>query len=474
MRRTSPAPEPGVSSLLRGKLKTPEFWICSGGLAGMTALFILWLIQNPGCALPARLSALTSALLFTVLCLRFVPEWMSFWRFSPRLPAFRPVSREARGESPPHINLKIFLAIMGANAAVLLLVFLIRRAMGSQETFVQQLEFWRCLDSGSYLRIAKDWYPAEGDTRVMLVFLPGYPVAIRLIDWLIGNELYSGLLVSALSVSGAGCMMYRLLRLDYTHEDALRTIKYAFLLPGFFFYTAPMSEGLFLLLCLSCLYFARTGRWTLGCLFGGLAAFTRSMGITLLVPLVMELIRAVRIRQISSRRLIARRWIRRAASLLLVAAGLAAYLLINYLISGDPFKFQEYQSSHWGQRLGFFFNTAAYQLDQAVKTYAENNHSFLGLWLPNMIACFGSLILLIFAAKRMRASYIAWFIAYFFVAIGATWLLSAPRYLMVMLPVPLAVSMLVRRPTADLAAAPFCVLLSLLYLYAFVARWQVW
>lgn len=42
----------------------------------------------------------------------------------------------------------------------------------------------------------------------------------------------------------------------------------------------------------------------------------------------------------------------------------------------------------------------------------------------------------------MRASYTAYFIAYFVVTMGATWLLSAPRYLAAMLSLPAAMSAL--------------------------------
>ena len=45
-----------------------------------------------------------------------------------------------------------------------------------------------------------------------------------------------------------------------------------------------------MLLCLGCLYLARKGRWGLGCLCGALAAFTRSLGLTLLAPLALELV----------------------------------------------------------------------------------------------------------------------------------------------------------------------------------------
>ena len=472
MRRTS-ARHAAVSSPLKKMFLSPVFWISFGGLSVMTALFLMWFYQHPGYSLPARLTALTSALLFTGVCLRLVPQWMRFWRFAPGRPAFRSAKDDPASEEPRFMGPKIFLMLLLINACVLIAVFLIRRFSGCRETFLAYLDFWKCTDSGSYLNIARDWYPTEGDTVVQLVFLPGFPVAIRLINWLIQNELISGLLVSALCFPAAGCVLYRLLRLDYSHADALRTLKYVCLLPGMFFYTAPMSESLFLLLCVSCLYCARTGKWTLGCLFGGLAAFTRSLGVTLLVPLIMELVRAIRLHPADKPSAKAR-WIVRSLSLLLVAAGLGAYLYINYQISGDPFKFQQYQSNHWNQNLGLFFNTAAYQINYAVSTYQSSMKNFLGLWLPNIISCFASLIFMLFAVRRMRASYVAWFIAYFFVAIGATWLLSAPRYLMVMIACPIAISSLTRNPEVDLAATPLCIALNLLYLYAFVMRWQVW
>ena len=78
------------------------------------------------------------------------------------------------------------------------------------------------------------------------------------------------------------------------------------------------------------------------------------------------------------------------------------------------------------------------------------------------------------AAKHMRASYTAWFIAYYFVAIGATWLLSAPRYLIALLPVPLSVSMAAGTTARDGVITAVSALLAILYLYAFVMRWQVW
>lgn len=68
------------------------------------------------------------------------------------------------------------------NLSVIVAAFLLRRIIGYQETFVDSLEFWTCTDSYHYLAIARDWYLSEGDVDrlVQLVFLPGYPIVVRL------------------------------------------------------------------------------------------------------------------------------------------------------------------------------------------------------------------------------------------------------------------------------------------------------
>ena len=75
---------------------------------------------------------------------------------------------------------------------------------------------------------------------------------------------------------------------------------------------------------------------------------------------------------------------------------------------------------------------------------------------------------------KLRASQTAWFLAYYIVAVGATWLLSAPRYLLVLLPVPLALAQCTRKPAAGHVLTALSALCSLGYLIAFALRWQVW
>ena len=415
------------------------------GLAALAALFVLWCARTPGLSVPGGIAAGCSAALFAAVGLRFVPAWVRFWQREDAAPA-------VPAQEPEHMAARIFAALLALDLALLVLTWGVRALAGQPETLAQALEFWRCLDSRHYLDIARDGYIAAGDPDrfVQLVFLPGYP-----------------LLTSALCFAGAGCVVYRLLRLDLPHRQALRALRFLVLAPGSFFFAAPMSESLFLLLTAAALYLARTHRPILGGLCGAYAAFTRSLGLLLFVPLLWELVHdAVQRRRVDARQVV---------GALLVTLGFAAYCYINWRVAGNPFQFLIYQREHWNQRTGLFFSTAAYQTDYLLRCLRSGNwHDALGLWLPNLIACFSALILLAKTAPRLRASQTAWFLAYYIIAVGATWLLSAPRYLLVLLPVPLALAQCAQKRTANIALTAVSALAALGYLAAFALRWQVW
>ena len=426
------------------------------GLAALAALFVLWCVRTPNLTAAGGIAAGCSAALFAAVGLRFVPAWVRFWQREDDAPA-------VPAQEPEHMAARIFAALLALDLVLLLLTWGVRALAGQPETITQALEFWRCLDSRHYLDIARDGYIAAGDPDrvVQLVFLPGYPLVVRAVMLLIPSDICAGLLTSAVCFAGAGCVVYRLLRLDLPHRQALRALRFLVLAPGCFFFAAPMSESLFLLLTAAALYLARTHRPVLGGLCGACAAFTRSLGLLLIVPLLWELVHdAVQRRRVS---------IRQAAGLLLVPLGFAVYCCINRHVSGNPFQFLIYQ------RTGLFFSTAAYQTDYLLRCLRSGNwRDALGLWLPNLVACFSALILLAKTAPRLRASQTAWFLAYYIIAVGATWLLSAPRYLLVLLPVPLALAQCAQKRTANIALTALSALAALGYLIAFALRWQVW
>lgn len=213
------------------------------GLAVLAALFVLWCARMPGLSVPGGIAAGCSAALFAAVGLRFVPAWVRFWQRGDDTPA-------VPAAEPAHMGARIFAMLLALDLVLLLLTWGIRTLAGQPETLTQALEFWRGTDSRHYLDIARDGYIASGDPDrvVQLVFLPGYPLVVRAVMRLVPSDICAGLLTSALCFAGAGCVVYRLLRLDLPHRDAVRALRFLVLAPGCFFFAAPMSESLFLLL----------------------------------------------------------------------------------------------------------------------------------------------------------------------------------------------------------------------------------
>lgn len=317
------------------------------------------------------------------------------------------------------------------------------RVNGYTGSLLNTLErLWTRTDAPHYIGIAKNWYVAEGDPRFHIVFFPLYPLVIRLIGYLCGGSGFAAALVASnLCAIGGGILLYELAALDYPRRDALYTLLIGVLLPGALFLGAPMSESLFLLLSLACMLCARKRKFLLAGAFGALAAFTRSLGVLLAVPIAVEFLLCAPPLKSWHKKDIARLLV----SLAIVGLGTAGYVYINYAVTGDAFKFLQYQREHWHQALGFFWNTAAYQTEYLLSALAQGDMRMAwGLYLPNLLAAFGALAIMLPAARRLRPSYSAYFLVYFAVSIGCTWLLSGPRYLAVCFPLPLTAAALLR------------------------------
>lgn len=325
---------------------------------------------------------------------------------------------------------------------------------------------WLRSDSPSYLGISERWYVTVGDPRFHIVFFPLYPIVCAPLNLLTNNSFASAMIVSNLSAFGAAILAYETAALDMPRSAALRAMKYLFILPAAFFFAAPMTEGLFVLLCLACVYLVRKKHYLFGCIFGALAGFTRSVGGLLIVFAFAEwLYELLSDRRAGTLRANAKTHVLRALCLLVIPLGLAGYLYINYAVTGSPFTFMKYQSEHWSQGFGFFFESAATQAEHLISDINAGELSkVFGLWLPNLIYSFGALAIVCAGTRRLRPSYTAFFLVYFVVACGATWLLSSPRYLTAAFPLPFALALITDTRARDTAATLICLVLLLLYL----------
>lgn len=442
------------------------------GVAVMTALFAWWLAHHAGSTLAGKVSALVCVGLFIVLGVRFMPRWVSAW--SPSEHRIRPVDQRITWKTLA----KVFVVMLSVNILMTLLIFAVQVMLGARGTLFEEIEaLWRKTDSTHYLEIAEGWYVNEGEwgKLVQLVFLPGYPLMIRLFELVVGDYFRAAMLVSMLSFSAAGTVLYCLVRLDSSHEEAVRTLKYLCIIPGAFFFSGVMTESYFLLLSVLTVYLARRKKWFWSCLTGGLAAFTRSLGLMLVIPVCFELVSCEVQRSNIPFWRRGRSWFARSLYLFIIPLGFAVYCFICKQVSGEWFKFLEYEAQNWGQKLGLFFNTASYQMENAIVRFMEGDFErFMGLWIPGLVCIFGSLLVMCISAKKVRASYIAYFIAYFVIAIGATWLLSAPRYLAALFPISIGLAKMAEDRTVDSIMTVVMASVEVMYICMFIWRWQVW
>ena len=423
-------------------------------------------------------AAALSCLLFALCTLRTLDVALSSFTAEPLPSPDARLGRRSSRRDKRHPWARIILFMLITRLFLFALAYALRATGGVYEGGIWDTlqACWLKSDSPSYLGIAENWYVTEGDPRFHIVFFPFYPICIAVCNCITGNSFVSAMLVSSLCAIASAIFIYEIAALDYPRETALRAIKFLFLTPAAFFFAAPMTESLFLLCSLACVYLVRKGHFLWGCLLGALASFTRSLGVILLAFVFVEwlyaFLRAKRIETFGETR---KAFIWKGLCMLLIPLGLAGYLFINYAVTGDPFKFMQYQKEHWSQGFGLFFETAAYQTEYALSAAAEGNlRQLFGLWLPNLIYSFGALGLIAAAAKRLRPSYLAYFLAYFAVAIGATWLLSAPRYLAACFPLALGLAACADTRRKDAIATAFSLAGLVAYLAMYVNGYPVY
>jgi hypothetical protein len=146
-------------------------------------------------------------------------------------------------------------------------------------------------DAQWYLTIAEHGYRPSGfeDIGARPAFFPVYPLLITGLGGFAGPgaAVISASAISLLSLLPALYLLHRLIALELGEETARSTVWLLALSPVAFFFSAPYTESLFLLLSVGAFYAARTGRWAVAGVLAGIASGTRPTGALLLLPLLM-------------------------------------------------------------------------------------------------------------------------------------------------------------------------------------------
>lgn len=315
-------------------------------------------------------------------------------------------------------------------------------------------------DANHYLNIAQNWYVNYGDSKYLIVFFPLYPILIKLTSLVFSDTVLSSLLVSNTCLILSAIYLYKITLLDYDSDTAFRAVKYMLVFPVSFFLGITYSESLFIFLCLGCFYYCRKNKWYVASAFAFFAALTRSMGILLVFPMIIELWLQIKDEGLdkSSSKLVKNNvsymikeyimFTLKPRFLLLFTPflGLLTYMLINYSVTGSFTKFLQYQEEHWNQKFGLFYKN--------IEMFTNNIWSWdpsdsASLWIPQLFIIFVVLILIIYSVPKLRSSYLIYMTVFFLMAVSPTWLLSAPRYFLSLFPIYISLGTLGRSKTMD-------------------------
>ena len=362
----------------------------------------------------------------------------------------------------------VFAVAVMSRLVLLLLNWGVKELLGNG---CDLLDTWYRWDADNFTGIATEGYWSAELGWKRIVFLPLYPMVVRLMTLGFINVKLSAMLVSWASLGGACVYLYKLVLLDADEIAARRAVKFLLIFPVTVFLGAPFTESMFLFLSLACLYHMRRRRFLLACAFGFLAALTRNVGVLLALPVFVEMLRADGILPGEDT---PRRWGRFAghgAMLLLIPAGTLVYLLMNYALTGDAFMFLKMEEL-WSQSFGSYGNSLRVTWGQII---SESNslRDKLTLWGSQFAVMVIAGAALPMMAKKMRASYGAYALGYLFVIFAPTWLLSGFRYYMGLAVLYPALAMLTKRRWADIALTVLFALLMPVYTYCFSVGWLV-
>jgi 4-amino-4-deoxy-L-arabinose transferase-like glycosyltransferase len=323
------------------------------------------------------------------------------------------------------INWPVIGGVLGVKLAVLIwgafsyVVFASRSIDGPRGL----LQLWNRWDAPHYLDLAQYGYQNSGELRLFLVFYPLYPWLTRLFAAPFGDVLIGAFLVSTVASIVAALLLYELAKLDLPTAAASRAVWFLLIFPTGYFLHIGYTESLFIALMLGSFWAARTDRWWLAGVLGAFATLSRVNGLLLIPALLVEAAyQWWQTRRFNVRWL----WIG------VIAFGFGGYLLLNYTVSGDPFTFLTIQREHWYKSLTWPWIGVGHLIDSFRWREADEIRYIFG---PELIFIVCIVALAVETSLTMRPSYSVWFVSNTLLFISTSFILSVPRYSLILFPI---------------------------------------
>jgi Gpi18-like mannosyltransferase len=320
---------------------------------------------------------------------------------------------------------------------------------------------YRATDPGN-LRVEGYEQVYPGDLDLYVVFYPLYPALIAVVRLVLEDPVLAAFVVTSVASLFVAPLVRRIVAIELGGARGTRASVFLLIFPTAYFLHIGYTESLFLALALGAFWCGRTNRWWAAGVLGVLAALTRVNGLILIPALAIEAWSAWRA---DPERRWRWQWLAAGAPLI----GFAGYLALNQIVYGDPTAFAGIQREHWFKGLsppwvgiaGTFRWIRGRDLDDAVML-GWMELAFLALGLAGTA----------YSAIRFRASWTAWMGGNWLLFASTGFVLSAPRYTLVMFPLMAWLAVLADRRWVGIVLA--LVSLALMGWFAFRFATGVW
>ena len=277
-------------------------------------------------------------------------------------------------------------------------------------------------DAQWFLGVASSGYSYDPNQMSSVNFLPVYPMSVRAVAWLLHDFDLSSYVVSHAYCFGAMVLLWRLC-CDVSKRPAVADAAIVFFLlgPVALFFASIYSESTFLFFVLGTILLARRGHWLAAGLCGATAALSRSVGLLLILPLVVEYWQQ-HASLVTWRKL--RTWLGLACCGL-PALGTASYVVFLWWRFGDPHAYSN--SQHHGG------HTYCFPWELFTNGFLHAMNGFYQWWFGGA-AVVGMLLVVAGGLLRVPASFNVFAFATCLLYFSVTSLEGVPRFLSIVFP----------------------------------------
>ena len=212
-----------------------------------------------------------------------------------------------------------------------------------QEEPHNPLKFMASWDGADYIMIARDGYTGLFWSN----WFPLYPIAIKVVGYIIPSLLDSALLIAWTSLVGAIYFYIKIVRRLFSISGDFEPLKAVFffvLYPTAVFLIAPFSESIYALFALGSIYFAFQKKWVWAALLALLCAATHITGMLIVILVALILLeQKERLRNV-------------IFTVITGSLGLLSYMAFLFFRFHKPLAFLESQQIYHGWTHASFLN----------------------------------------------------------------------------------------------------------------------